>query len=52
MYNYWQAFDADEHANELYNLKGEAGTPTNLRALLQDADEQEKELEKIYNKLK
>lgn len=52
MYNYWQAFDADEHASELYNFKGKAGTPTNLRALLQDADEQEKELEKIYNKLK
>ena len=43
-----QNFDADEHAVQLYNLAGDGGTPTDLRSLLDDAEEQEKELENIF----
>ena len=48
MYEYWQSFDAEEHATEWFNMKGEHGAPTSLRALLNDADEQEKKLESIF----
>jgi hypothetical protein len=42
-------FDAEDHATELYNLHGQGGTPTSLRALLEDADEQAKKLEEVYD---
>ena len=51
MYEYEESFDAEYHAAELYNLHGQYGTPTSLRALLRDADEQQEMLEKIYNKM-
>lgn len=49
MYKYVEYFDAEEHATELYNLHGEHGTPTSIRALLQDADEQAEKLQEIYD---
>ena len=49
VYIYEEDFDAEEHAAELYNLHGQYGTPTSLRALLQDADEQAEKLQEIYN---
>ena len=49
MYKYEEYFDAEEHATELYNLHGKYGTPTSLRALLKDADEQAEKLREIYN---
>lgn len=49
MYEYEEGFDPEEHAAELYNLHGEHGTPTSLRALLKDADEQAEKLEQIYD---
>ena len=49
MYECEGSFDAEEHATELFNLHGAYGTPTSLRALLQDADEQAEKLEQIYN---
>ena len=49
MYICEENFDAEDHATELYNLHGQGGTPTSLRALLQDADEQQEKLEQIYN---
>lgn len=49
MYEYQEYFDAEEHTTELFNLRGERGTPTSLRALLKDADEQAEKLEEIYN---
>lgn len=49
MYVYQENFDAEEHAEELYNLHGQGGTPTSLRELLQDADEQAEKLQEIYN---
>jgi len=49
MYIYEENFDAEDHATELYNLHGQGGTPTSLRALLQDADEQAEKLQEIYN---
>ena len=49
MYIYEENFDAEEHATELYNLHGQYGTPTSLRALLEDADEQAEKLQEIYN---
>lgn len=48
MYEYQEYFDAEEHATELFNLHGAYGTPTSLKALLQDADEQQEQLIKIY----
>lgn len=48
MSNYVDYFDAEEHAAELYDLRGKYGTPTSLRALLKDADEQTEKLEQIY----
>ena len=51
MYEYEEGFDAEDHASELYNLHGQYGTPTSLRALLRDADEQQEMLENIYNKM-
>ena len=49
MRKYTEYFDAEEHATELYNLHGAGGTPTSLRALLEDADEQAEKLEEIYD---
>ena len=49
MYEYQENFDPKEHASELYNLHGEHGTPTSLRALLKDADKQAEKLEEIYD---
>lgn len=49
MYEYEEGFDPEEHASELYNLHGEHGTPTSLRALLKDADEQAEKLKQIYD---
>ena len=49
MYIYEENFDAEDHATELYNLHGQGGTPTSLRALLKDADEQAEKLQEIYN---
>ena len=43
------SFDSEEHASELYKLRGERGTPTSLRALLKDADEQAEKLQEIYD---
>ena len=48
MYEFEENFDAEEHATELFNLHGEYGTPTSLRALLKDADEQQEQFTKIY----
>ena len=52
MYEYQEYFDAEEHAAELFNLHGAYGTPTSLRALLQDADEQQEQLTKIYETMR
>ena len=48
MSNYVDNFDAEEHASDLFQLRGKYGTPTSLRALLEDADEQAEKLEEIY----
>ena len=48
MNSYYINFDAEEHAVSLFNLQGKYGTPTSIRDLLDDADEQEKKLEQIY----
>ena len=48
MYELEESFDAEEHATELFNLHGAHGTPTSLRALLKDADEQQEQFTKIY----
>ena len=48
MYEFEENFDAEEHATELFNLHGAHGTPTSLRALLKDADEQQEQFIKIY----
>ena len=48
----WDYFDAEEHAAMWYEQRGSHGAPTSLRALLEDADEQEKDLELIYNTMK
>ena len=52
MYIEEENFDAEDHATELYNLHGQGGTPTSLRALLNDADEQQEKLEKIYETMR
>ena len=49
MYEYEENFDAEEHAVEWFNMRGEHDAPTSLRALLEDADEQAEKLEQIYN---
>ena len=49
MEHYVDSFDSEEHASELYNLHGKYGTPTSLRALLEDADEQAKKLQEVYD---
>lgn len=48
MYEYQENFDAEEHATDLYDLRGKYGTPTSIRALLTDADEQQEQFTKIY----
>lgn len=48
MYEYQEYFDAEEHAVELFNLHGKYGTPTSIRDLLEDANEQKQNLEDIY----
>ena len=48
MYEFEENFDAEEHATELFNLRGAHGTPSSLRALLNDADEQQAQFIKIY----
>lgn len=48
MYECEESFDAEEHATELFNLHGAHGTPTSLRALLNDANEQAEKLQQIY----
>ena len=52
MYKYTEYFDAEEHATELYNLHGQGGTPTSLRELLKDADEQQEKLQQIYEAMR
>ena len=49
MRRYESYFDAEEHATELFNLHGAGGTPTSMRALLEDADEQAKNISDISN---
>ena len=51
MYEEVENFDAEDHATMLYNRHGEGGTPTSLRALLEDADEQQEMLNTIYDKM-
>ena len=51
MYEEADSFDAEDHATMLYDRHGEGGTPTSLRALLEDADEQQEMLNTIYNKM-
>ena len=48
---YYENFDAEEHASELFNHKGTRGIPTSLRALLNDADEQDETLKEICEAL-
>ena len=48
MYECVESFDAEEHATNLYNLHGAGGTPTSLRDLLTDADEQQEKFKQIY----
>ena len=43
------SFDAEDHATMLYNLHGEGGTPTSIRDLLEDADEQQKLLDDMVD---
>ena len=49
MRRYEDYFDAEEHATELFNLHGAGGTPTSMRALLEDADEQAKNISDILD---
>ena len=49
MERYIDWFDPEEHACELYNLRGSHGIPTSIRALLEDADKQAEKLDEIYN---
>ena len=51
MYRHEEGFDAEEHAAEWFNMHGKHGAPTSLRGLLQDADKQQKVLEKLYDKM-
>lgn len=48
----WDCFDAEEHAVMWYEQRGEHGAPTSIRDLLIDADEQERDLELIYDTMK
>ena len=48
---YYENFDAEEHASELFEYRRTRGIPTSLRALLNDADEQEENLRRIYKSL-
>lgn len=52
MYEYQEYFDAEEHATEWFNMHGEHGAPTSLRALLKDADEQQEKLGQIYEAMR
>lgn len=49
LYEVTNSFDAEEHATMLYNLHGEGGTPTSIRDLLEDADEQQKLLDNLVD---
>ena len=51
LYKWYKSFDAEEHAGDLYNLGGNFGTPTSLKALLEDAEEQKENLRRIYESL-
>ena len=52
MYECAENFDAEEHASEWYNMHGEHGAPTSMRALLEDADEQQEKLNEIYEAMR
>ena len=52
MYEYQENFDAEEHATEWFNMRGEHDAPTSLKALLKDADEQAEKLQEIYNAMR
>ena len=52
MYEYQENFDAEEHATEWFNMHGEHGAPTSLRALLNDADEQAEKLQQIFEAMR
>lgn len=49
LFNYADSFDAEEHATMLYNLHGQGGTPTSIRDLLDDADEQQELLDNLVD---
>ena len=52
LFNEADCFDAEEHATMLYNLHGQGGTPTSIRDLLEDADEQQKLLDDIVDEIR
>ena len=52
LFNEADCFDAEEHATMLYNLHGQRGTPTSIRDLLEDADEQQKLLDDIVDEIR
>ena len=49
MFEYADNFDAEENAAMWFNMHGEHGAPTSLRDLLEDADEQQKKLDEIFD---
>lgn len=49
LFNEADSFDAEDHATMLYNLHGEGVTPTSIRDLLEDADEQQKLLDNLVD---
>lgn len=52
LFYYADSFDAEDHATMLYNLHGQGGTPTSIRDLLEDADEQQKLLDNLVDEVK
>ena len=52
LYEWWEDFDPEEHAVSWYNVKDTVyGVPQSIRALLDDADSIDENVEKLLNDL-
>ena len=49
MYIFAENFDAEENASTWFRMNGEHGAPTSLRALLEDADEQQEQFDQLFD---
>ena len=52
LFNEADCFDAEDHASMWYEQRGQHGAPTSLRALLEDADKQQKLLDDIVDEVR